>query len=53
MEQLFGNVKRIWGDRDRTRIYELARLFVMVRFMLWNLSMLLKVSFFYVFLLTL
>ncbi|MCS6999253.1 MAG: transposase, partial [Aquificaceae bacterium] len=30
VEQLFGNVKMAWGDRDRTRIYELARLFVMV-----------------------
>ncbi|MCS7196434.1 MAG: transposase [Aquificaceae bacterium] len=45
VEQLFGNVKMAWGDRDRTRIYELARLFVMVRFILWNLMMLLKLSF--------
>ncbi|MCS7277297.1 MAG: hypothetical protein NZ531_00445, partial [Aquificaceae bacterium] len=45
VEQLFVNVKMAWGDRDRTRIYELAMLFVMVRFILWNLMVLLKLSF--------
>ncbi|MCS6998550.1 MAG: hypothetical protein NZL86_04045 [Aquificaceae bacterium] len=45
IEQLFGNIKLTWGDKDRTRIYELARLFVMVGFILWNLMVLLKLSF--------
>ncbi|MCX8075601.1 MAG: hypothetical protein N3C57_01090 [Aquificaceae bacterium] len=45
VEQLFGNVKRAWGDRDNTRLYELASVFVLVRFILWNLMTLVKLSF--------
>ncbi|MDW8095836.1 MAG: hypothetical protein RMI51_03445 [Aquificaceae bacterium] len=43
--QLFGNVRRACGDRDNTRLYELASVFVLVRFILWNLMTLVKLSF--------
>ncbi|MCS7214305.1 MAG: transposase [Candidatus Calescibacterium sp.] len=46
VEQLFGNVKRAWGDRDNTRLYKLASVSVLIRFILWNLMTLLKLSFF-------
>ncbi|MCX8075830.1 MAG: transposase, partial [Aquificaceae bacterium] len=45
VEQLFGNVRRACGDRDNTRLYELASVFVLVRFILWNLMTLVKLSF--------
>ncbi|MCS7308509.1 MAG: hypothetical protein NZ526_08190, partial [Aquificaceae bacterium] len=46
VEQLFGNVKRACGDRDNTRLYKLASVFVLVRFILWNLMTLVKLGFF-------
>ncbi|MCS7308131.1 MAG: transposase [Aquificaceae bacterium] len=45
VEQLFGNVRRACGDRDNTRLYELASVFVLVRFIFWNHMTLLKLSF--------
>jgi hypothetical protein len=36
IEQLIGNVKNIMDDRDNTRIYELASLYVLARFAVYN-----------------
>lgn len=37
MEQLFGNIKNMYGDRDRTRKYKSASLHALGRFCLWNI----------------
>jgi hypothetical protein len=36
IEQLIGNVKNIMDDRDNTRIYELASLYMLARFAVYN-----------------
>ncbi|WP_457643324.1 transposase [Persephonella sp.] len=41
VEQLIGKVKNAYGDRDNTKSYELACVFVLMRFLLYNTALLL------------
>lgn len=45
IERFIGNIKNRWGDRDRTRIYNIAVNYVLMRFILWNIQLYLKVKF--------
>jgi len=41
VEQFIGKVKNAYGDRDNTRSYDLACVFVLMRFLLYNIALLL------------
>jgi len=45
VEQLFGKIKNAYGDRDNTRKYDLACVFVLMRFLIYNIAILLAVLF--------
>ncbi|MCF6185402.1 MAG: transposase [Bacteroidales bacterium] len=46
IEQLFGKIKNAYGDRDNTRIYNLACVFVLMRFLLYNIAVLMALLLF-------
>jgi hypothetical protein len=46
IEQLFGKIKNAYGDRDNTRIYKLASVFVLMRFLIYNIAVLLAILFY-------
>ncbi|WP_180764081.1 transposase [Hydrogenobacter hydrogenophilus] len=47
IEQLIGNVKNLMDDRDNTRIYDLASLYVLARFAVYNFLVLWKLYLFF------
>ena len=40
IEQLIGKIKNVYGDRDNTKSYNLACVFVLMRFLLYNIALL-------------
>lgn len=46
IERFIGNIKNRWGDRERTRVFSIAANLVVVRFILWNISLYFMVKFF-------
>ncbi len=47
IEQLIGKIKNVYGDRDNTRIFSLACVFVLMRFLLYNISILMALFIFF------
>jgi hypothetical protein len=43
IEQLFGKIKNAYGDRDNTKNYNLASVFVLIRFLIYNIAVLLSI----------
>ncbi|MDO3651338.1 transposase, partial [Nocardia mangyaensis] len=42
-KQLFGKIKNAYGDRDNTKNYNLASVFVLIRFLVYNIVVLLAI----------
>ena len=43
IEQFIGKVKNAYGDRDNTKSFDLACVFVLMRFLLYNIAVLIAI----------